>query len=85
MGERCLGDELYDLLRDLKEQVGIVEIGEEIIEQVLKSKWKDFEDCVQCMVAVREGADYIITRNEKDFCLSPVPVLSPRAFLEKFL
>lgn len=32
-----------------------------------KSKWKDYEDGVQYFSAKRYGADYIVTRNKKDF------------------
>lgn len=77
--------ELYALLKDLQEYIGVAEIGSDIITQALELQWKDFEDCIQSLVAVREQADYIITRNEKDFSLSSVPVLSPHAFLEVFL
>ena len=52
------------------------------ITQALISGIADFEDAIIAMGAKREKADYIITRNEKDFSGSPVKALSPSLFLE---
>ncbi len=48
----------------------------------LSSPVEDFEDAVLAECAKRNGADYIITRNSKDYLLSPVPSMSPWAFCE---
>jgi len=37
----------------------------------------DFEDAVQASGAAKIGADYIATRNEKDFRRNPVKARSP--------
>ena len=42
---------------------------------------KDFEDAAQAMCAGRIGADLIVTRNVKDFVLSPVQAVTPSAAL----
>ncbi len=44
----------------------------------------DFEDCLQEECAVSISADYIITRNTKDFISSRIPVILPNEFLEKY-
>ena len=41
----------------------------------------DFEDCVQSECASSFGADYIVTRNIKDFSQSSVPAILPEDFL----
>jgi len=41
----------------------------------------DFEDAVIAAIAQREKADYIITRNTKDYSKSPVPAIAPDEFL----
>jgi hypothetical protein len=46
--------------------------------------FSDFEDAVTASTAIREYADYIITRNAKDFTNSPVPVINPIDFLNKY-
>ncbi|MCM1577270.1 MAG: PIN domain-containing protein [Ruminococcus sp.] len=47
-----------------------------------KNSFKDFEDCLQSECAVNCGADYIITRNIKDFSESSVKAVSPEEFLK---
>ncbi len=41
----------------------------------------DFEDAVVAALAKRTGCDYIVTRNISDFAGSPVPAITPLAFL----
>jgi predicted nucleic acid-binding protein len=43
--------------------------------------FSDFEDAVVAAIAQREKADYIITRNTKDYSKSPVPAIAPEGFL----
>lgn len=43
----------------------------------------DFEDAVQICCANRIKADYIVTRNIRDFKESKVPALKPSEFLER--
>jgi predicted nucleic acid-binding protein len=42
----------------------------------------DFEDCLQSECAKEFGADFIITRNVKDFKLSNIPAITPGEFLQ---
>jgi predicted nucleic acid-binding protein len=44
----------------------------------------DYEDSLLAVCAKKWDADYIISRNTTDFTTSPVPAISPEAFL-KFL
>jgi predicted nucleic acid-binding protein len=44
----------------------------------------DFEDSILAATARREKAEYIITRNERNFGLSPVPAVSPKDFIAHF-
>lgn len=44
-------------------------------------RWKDFEDAVQAVIAKRINADYIITRNVKDFKHCEIMALLPSEFL----
>lgn len=47
------------------------------------SNFRDFEDCLQDECACDINADYIITRNTKDFKGSMVKAITPEEFLEK--
>lgn len=54
------------------------------ISKAIEMKWKDFEDSVQSATAERISADYIITRNVRDFKLSKITALTPTEYLEKY-
>ena len=43
-----------------------------------------FEDALQVAAAMACGAQFVITRNERDFKNSPVPALNPDAFLRRY-
>ena len=45
--------------------------------------WKDFEDAVQSVTAERIRADYIITRNVRDFSKSRVMAFTPSELLAR--
>ena len=45
--------------------------------------FKDYEDALQSICAKRIKADFIITRNTKDFKNSPVKAITPEQLLEK--
>ena len=45
--------------------------------------WDDFEEAVQSITASDIKADYLITRNTKDFSMSHVPAVTPSEYLEK--
>lgn len=66
------------LLRDSFETVSL---DQKIINMAIDSKFKDFEDAIQYFSAVRINANYIITRNKKDFKGSDIPLLTPEEFL----
>ena len=43
----------------------------------------DFEDALQSVCAARVGADYIVTRNTRDFAGSVIPAIEPSALLKQ--
>ena len=47
-----------------------------------KLQWNDFEDAVQCVTGKRHNADYIITRNVKDFKESDIIAITPTNMLK---
>jgi hypothetical protein len=48
----------------------------------LNNRFDDIEDCLQAECAVLVNADYIVTRNIKDYTHSAVPVILPEDFLK---
>lgn len=60
----------------------ISDLKSEDLLNAANMRFSDYEDALQCACAMRVKADYIITRNIKDFLHSPVTAISPKDFLE---
>ena len=61
-------------LADITEFVRVVDLHEDVVRETLACDWKDYEDAVQHMSAIKEKVDCIVTRNKKDFMQSIIPV-----------
>lgn len=59
----------------------VASVNRLVIENALKSKFTDFKDSVLHESARHAGAEYIITRNIKDFKSSKIPAYAPTEFL----
>ena len=70
------------VLTELISFLKVAPITQGVIERALQLPLKDFEDAVAAAASVEIGAAYLVTRNEKDFAGSPVPVLSPAELLK---
>ncbi|GHV87023.1 DNA-binding protein [Spirochaetia bacterium] len=66
---------------DLLEVIIPVDTKAEDIRTAISLGFSDFEDAVICATAIREKADYIITRNTDDFNTSPIKAMTPEQFL----
>lgn len=74
-----------EILLEICNLFDIVEIDRKKIIMCLNNgKFKDFEDCLQSECALSVKADYIITRNIKDFTESSVKPILPEDFLQMF-
>lgn len=77
-------EERRNYLLSLFEIFDVVSIDKNRLVAALEnSNFKDFEDCLQDECAYAINADYIITRNAKDFESSMVKAITPEEFLEK--
>lgn len=56
-------------------------VDQSTIEQALSLPYRDFEDAVQMMAAVQCKAEYLVTRNVKDFQPTPLSVIQPSELL----
>ena len=71
-------------LNHISEFIAIVGIDRrKIINAVNNDRFTDVEDCLQTECAKEFSADYIVTRNVKDFQNSTIPAISPDEFLKK--
>jgi len=71
----------FTLLKQIRSILSIVNVNEAIIDDALNSGINDFEDAVQYYTAKSANADFIITRNIKDYKESTIPVLTAEQFL----
>ncbi len=55
---------------------------EKVIDAITDESFPDFEDCLQEKCALEVGADYIVTRNVKDFEASEIPAVTPAEMVE---
>jgi len=51
------------------------------IYRALDLDWEDFEDSVQYIVGNSFSADYIVTRNIKDYKAGSIPAVTPEQFI----
>ena len=72
------------LLKSLCTLFEVESIDKRKIERALLNKeFSDFEDCLQMECALSFGADYIVSRNPKDFQNSKVPCIDPKELVVK--
>lgn len=68
---------ITSLLQFLK----IAPVDQNTIEQALNLPYRDFEDAVQTIAALRIGADYLLTRNVRDYQPAPLSIVQPAELL----
>ena len=76
-------EQLYDVLQTLREFIDIAPSGKVAIDWALRKKSKDFEDAVQYYAALRSGAEFIVSRNVRDYPYNDITVLTPLEFLKE--
>ena len=70
------------LLRDIFQ---VAACDQQVINQAIEAKCKDFEDAVQYVSAVRASADCLVSRNPGHFpTAEDCPVLTPAEFLAAY-
>jgi len=73
VGRRTAATVVADLLRTVQ----VVPIGGADFVQALVLGLEDFEDAVQTAAALQIGADYLITRNSRDFNNELIKIRTP--------
>ncbi|MCL2827009.1 MAG: PIN domain-containing protein, partial [Eggerthellaceae bacterium] len=67
-------------LKKLRRCVSVCRTGEQEFDAALDSAWLDLEDACLYQSALNMKADFIITRNQKDFSLSSIRVADATEF-----
>ena len=74
-------DELREILLRLCKifQVEAIDLSK-LIAALNNRDFSDFEDCLQCALSL--NADYIVTRNVKDFPVGKISAVTPKEFFK---
>lgn len=72
---------LREVLQKLSLIFTFVELGPSNLARAAELQWDDFEDAVQSVTAQRLHADFIVTRNVRDFLKSRVIAFTPAELL----
>ena len=70
-----------NLLANFRQLSHVAATDERVIDDSIASQFDDFEDALQYYTAIKAKADYIITRNGKDFESSKIPVMTAAEYL----
>ena len=68
-------------LRKFKVIAETSDLTEKIIDKGLSTKFGNFVDALQYHCALKMNCNILITRNEKDFKSSDIPVMTPNEYL----
>ena len=84
MRKELTQEKIKKVLSTIEIVLTVEDLKAEDMESAINLDIADFEDALQSVCASRVDADYIITRNEKDFKNSIVPPISPLDFITKY-
>ncbi|MBR4702519.1 MAG: PIN domain-containing protein [Oscillospiraceae bacterium] len=83
MRKELTPESIGEVLNKLSLLFQFTELSAADLSKAAEMKWDDFEDALQSATAERVHADYLITRNVRDFQRSIVPALSPADYLSQ--
>lgn len=78
-------ERIRQILHTLTLVFSVAELRESDLLKAAELPFHDYEDALQNVCAARVRADYIVTRNEKDFTGSTVPTITPANLVKQFL
>ena len=84
MRKELIPEQIEDVLKGLALIFQFTELSVTDMTNAAGMKWDDFEDAIQAATAERVHAEYIITRNVRDFQKSKVVAFTPTEFLMRF-
>lgn len=68
----------------LMDYLEVLDTTGELCRRAIRSAMTDFEDALLVESAKQWSADYIVTRNVRDFAASPIPALTPGELIGRF-
>ncbi len=83
MRKQLTPEQIEAVFRKLHLIFEFADLESSVLEKAVSMKWKDFEDAVQSATAEAIHADYIVTRNIKDFAQSKIIAFTPAELLAR--
>lgn len=78
-------DDRKKAVRHILQMIDIVSVTKTDIFKSFELDYTDFEDALQTQCAKKIKAEYIITRNQKDFKDNTISVITPEKFMSTLL
>jgi predicted nucleic acid-binding protein len=69
-------------IKSLRKRLSILPIDEKILDAALESEFSDFEDAMQYYAAEKQGIDFIVTRNKKDYAKARLRVVTAQEYMD---
>lgn len=76
-------EKIHEVLQKLSLIFEFADFTASDLSKAAELNWSDFEDAVQSVTAERVHADYIITRNVRDFAKSKVVAFTPTELIAR--
>lgn len=77
-------EKTYEIISQFFLIFKVVDLRSDDLKKAAKLKFNDYKDAIQSICATRIKADFIITRNVRDFTNSKIPAIRASELLEKF-
>ena len=77
-------ESVAEMMKDISLIFSFADFNQSILYKAAKYQWDDYEDAIQAATAVMISADYIVTRNTKDYRRSDIPAITPAELLRMF-
>ena len=76
-------EQVHDVLKKLQLIFRFADFSAADMEKAAEMKWDDYEDAIQAATAERITADFIVTRNVRDFKQSKVIAFTPAELIAR--
>ena len=81
--KELLPEKTYEIISQLFLIFKVVDLRADDLKKAANLKFNDYEDAIQSICATRIKADFIVTRNIKDFINSKTAAIKPAELLER--
>jgi predicted nucleic acid-binding protein len=71
-------------IRALRQKLSILAMDEKVVDAALESEFSDFENALQYYAAEKQGVDFIITRNKKDYAKGSLRVVTAQDYMNMY-